>query len=125
VSRLNAPRTIDYEFRVFEHDDWVWLYDESARSYPCTAQPHIDAEPLYPAYSRIDDCDERTAACEAAYDEAPPEPGLFLVGRPTGTFAQPTPAMKGSLLVMTLPFDMDEREAWDEAREDAQGNCLI
>ncbi|NBT36216.1 MAG: hypothetical protein EBT03_11910 [Betaproteobacteria bacterium] len=44
---LNDPRTIPYAFRVVEIDGIVWLYDDSERTYICSAVPCIFAEPLY------------------------------------------------------------------------------
>lgn len=55
MGRLNAPRQIPYEFHVFEWDGMVWLFDQSERQFPCTAVPHIYAEPLYWVDS---ECDE-------------------------------------------------------------------
>ena len=33
--KLNAPREIPYAFRVVAFDEWVWLYDDSERSFIC------------------------------------------------------------------------------------------
>ncbi len=43
---LNDPREIPYEFRTFQFDGEAWLVDWSSRSYPCTATPHVWAQPV-------------------------------------------------------------------------------
>ena len=45
---LNGPREIDYKFRVFLSQEWVWLYDASEVTYACSLTPSIYAEPMYP-----------------------------------------------------------------------------
>ena len=99
---LNAPRNVDYDFRVFEHEGIVYLYDESAREYPCTAAPHIYAEPLY---------------AQDGSDIDGAEPGLWRVA-----FRDKTPAMDGSAPVDFVDKAIDEHEAWAEAREEAHAN---
>lgn len=102
---LNAPRAIPFDFRVFALDGVAWLYDDSSRSYPCTATPHVYAEPLY----WLDgDC-----------DEVLPDGALF-----TASIVE---------ALDTVPIDMDddvaieteEQAAWDAAREEACANCRI
>ena len=100
---MNETRTVPYDFRVFEMDGVVWLYDESSRTYPCTSTPHVYAEPLY--------------ACDGS-DIWPLDPGLFAVARGAD------PAFPGEA-VMVIPAEEEEREAWDDARGEAQANHLI
>lgn len=103
---LNDPRAIPYAFRVFALDGVAWLYDDSSRSYPCTATAHIYAEPLY--------------WLDGECEEVLPDGALFLA-RDVETFD-------------TLPLDLDEDDvavetqeqaAWDAAREEACANCRI
>lgn len=104
MSKLNDPRAIDYQFRVFLREDIVWLYDEASRTYPCTATPHIYAEPLY-------DVDgEDISGCS---------PGYFSVSRGAD------PAIAGSAMVVSYPKETTEYEAWDDAREEAHANHRI
>ena len=102
MGKLNAPREIPYVFKVVEIDGWVWLYDDSEYTYLCTSTPALFAEPLYPVNG--DDMDDW------------PDAGYFDVG-----FV----ALREPVEVGSWPFDTEHKEAWDEAREDAQGNCRI
>ena len=105
---LNEPRFIPYEFRVFEFDGLVWLYDASERTYPCTATPHIYAEPLY---CNMPEHAESGCDC-SAFGE-----GALFQERDVDAFK--------SFAVCTIAASVPEREAWDDAREDANGNCRI
>lgn len=107
---LNDPRTIPYEFRVFEMYGWAWLYDESERQYPCTATPHIYAEALYPV--------SEEAVAEFDHYGLYPDEILLSVGR--GGLG-----VEDSLELMGVDFDVEREEAWGDARENACGNCLI
>lgn len=102
---LNAPRTIPFDFRVFELDGIVWLFDDSSREYPCTATPHVYCEPLY----CLDDSDLDGL-----------DGGLMLASQVQ------------ALETVQVPLDSDatapevsDREAWDAAREEALANYLI
>ncbi len=97
---LNDPRTIPYEFRVFRCDGWIWLYDNSSRSYPCTATPHIYAEALYTDDGR---------------DEPSPDGSLFTAAQVDG-FEQ---AAIDILHVEDIAPDVPESAAWDTASEAA------
>jgi hypothetical protein len=101
---LNDPRTIPYNFRVFAFDGWCWLYDDSERTYICSATPMIYAESLYP----LGDDDD-------AYDYRP-DPDYF--------GASDIERME-SFEIGTAPEDEDRESAWDDAREEANGNCRL
>ena len=108
MTRLNAPRTVPYAFHVVEIDDWAWLFDDSERTYVCSAQPMIWAEPLYSVDCRRE-CDR---------DHEYPDPGYFAESAKTGA--------------VPIPIDPDDSapdvprdQAWDAAREEAQANHRI
>lgn len=105
MGKLNEPRNIPYDFKVFELDGVVWLFDDSSREYPCTATKHIYAEPLY---LKTDDEGRDVSFIEPAY---------FLERdvEPLKTYKVPVEFGVGE----------DEREAWDGAREEALANYLI
>ena len=117
---LNAPRTIPYAFRVFEREGWAWLYDESERTYCCSFQPSIYAEPLYPVPPK--GCVDPEAYDQDAYD-CPPEAGYF------GTSRGADPAITGSIAIdldsEDVAPDVSEHDAWDLAREEANANHRI
>ncbi len=104
---LNAPRVHPYEFRVVAFDDWVWLYDDSERTYICDQVPKILLEPLY---SMLDD--EPEYIPETDYWDAREVEKLDSI------------AIDNLHPDDTAP-DVEEREAWDAAREEAQGNHRI
>jgi hypothetical protein len=103
---LNEPRKVDYDFRVFLFEEWVWLYDESERTYACSTVPSIYAEPVYPC--QPDD---------EGYDDVP-DPMYF----DTSMMEEHIP--KGEQAeIEKYPFgEFGDREAWDEAREEACAN---
>ena len=106
---LNDPREIDYDFKVFEMDGWVWLFDDSERTYPCTTRPHIWAEAAYPL------CDT-----EAEHDEAMeywPDGGYFLS-------SEVEKVETVEVLVVDHTEETD-KTAWDDARDEANGNHRI
>lgn len=102
---LNDPRAIDYAFKVVVFDEWVWLFDDSSRTYLCEARPSIYMEALHP----FTDSEERDE--ELMYDH--PDPTYLHAS--DGVF-------KDAVSVDTWPMDLDEEEAWNEAREEANGN---
>ena len=105
---LNDPREIDYAFRVVEFDEWIWLYDDSSRTYLCEARPSIYMEALYPS------CED-----EERFDE-------LLMCYPDAAYLHDSDKVfTGSVEVDAWPMDLDEVEAWDEAREEANGNCRL
>lgn len=106
MSKLNAPRTIPYEFRVFELDEWVWLYDESERTYICSAVPMIFAEPLY--------------TLSEDGDDSPPDGDYF---SETTVRAQKNVGIKLDR-EWTAP-EVPYREAWENAFEEASINRRI
>jgi len=110
---MNGARELPYEFRVVEVLGWVWLYDNSSRTYCCTSTPSVFAEPLYPI-----EAEETEDSWEYPLDSA-----YFEVSRS---------CEEG--LLGSLPVEMDsewtaqdvsEKDAWDAAREEAQGNHLL
>ena len=103
---LNQPRTIPYQFRVFQVDDIAWLTDMSEVTYPCTATPHLYCEALY----TLSDSD----------DYYLPDPSLFLE----------RDVASRALHEVTLHTDdelpeTDSKTAWDAAREAANQNHLV
>ena len=103
MSRLNAPRDVPYEFRVVEIEGWVWIYDDSERTYICSFVPMIWAEPIYP----MDRADDGYDWPESDYWEARKVEGLH------------------SESVDTYSVEVDREEAWDDAREEACANCRL
>ena len=108
---LNDARKVPYEFRVVEIYGWVWLYDNSERSFVCDQVPKIYLESLYPVE------DDGTGA---SWLDVPEEdyfgaveieklPSFAVLTRHPDDFAPSAP----------------RREAWDAAREEANANRLI
>ena len=100
---LNAPRTLPFAFRVVEIDGWAWLFDDSERTYICSANPTIWAEPLY--------------SIDGDYEEEYPESSYFGASDPAFAKAEEVPVEFGA--------DADDVEAWDDAREEANANHVI
>ena len=98
---MNEPRKIDYEFKVFLWERWVWLFDDSERTYTCSITPLIYA---YPLYSIDWDTDY------------PPEPTYF---------GQETIDSSEQEDVMTIEFSEENKDAWDTAMEEAQANRRV
>ena len=104
---LNKPRPSDlaYAFRTFLREGMVWLYDDSERTYPCTATPHIYGVALYEVdVTRAARENERWGPTAPLGDEK--IDALFKVSR----FKEP--AVDGSALVVTVPGDVKECDAW-------------
>ena len=109
MPRLNAPREIPYDFHVVKFDCFVWLYDESQRTYICSATPMIYVEALY---------------WDGPEDEEPDNhPDPTYIGESTLALGKALDQVEK--VPVECPFDMDEKEAWDVAREEANANCLI
>ena len=106
---LNEARRSAFYFYVFEHDGYAWIYDDSTRTFACSSTPSVYAEVLYPINRDDDD------------DGIYPDPAYFTVNR----FIDDGPQMKGAVKVVMIDADVPEREAWDEAREEACANCRI
>jgi len=102
---LNDPRTIPYAFRVVEIDGEVYLYDDSSRTYCCSATPAIFVEHLY-----------------GLTEEWAEDPYYF---DPSYFDARTIERLESIPVPVDCPADMTEEEAWDAAREEARGNCLI
>lgn len=98
---LNAPRTIPYDFKVFEMEGVVWLFDDSSRHYLCSAQAMIWADTLY---WLDDDCDDDLL---------------------DGEYFDPDVVKEAKTVPGEYPFDMSEEEAWQNAREEANANHLL
>lgn len=101
---LNTPRTINYQFKVFEFDGFVWLFDDSARTYLCSSEPTVFAEPLYMLDS-VDGMDDL------------PDPTYFTADR----IVYPISIQKDEDFASDIP----ENIAWATAREIAHANYLI
>jgi hypothetical protein len=104
--KLNAPREIPYAFRVVAFDEWVWLYDDSERSFICDTAPKVFMEPLY----TLEDEDPRVYR-DANYFHARSIEKLETFPVPLGD--------------EDTAIDVPRKDAWDAAREEAQGNCLV
>ena len=104
MSNLNAARELPYDFRVFELDGLVWLVDWSERTYPCSTRPHCFCEAIY-------DLDGEDYDHDPAYLLSSELEGLELI--------------ELHLDPDDVAPDMDEREAWDTAREEAHANHRI
>lgn len=109
---LNEPRKIPYDFRVFEQEGVAWLFDDSERQYPCTATPHVYAEPLY-----YTDREPSSNGC----DDPLPDPCLFLAS---------DVARREHEKIDNLDADdvcpaADPQEAWDAARDEACANHRV
>lgn len=102
---LNAPRTIPYAFKVAEIDGLAWIFDDSARTFICSASPCIYAEPLY------------WLGDEDAIDEPLPDPDYFSAS--LGAFSD---AVALDLDSEDTAPEVPESEAWDTAREEAHAN---
>ena len=102
---LNAPRTIPFDFRVVEWDGWIWLFDDSERTYICSAQPMIWIAPLYPVEQDDDSGFEY------------PDPDYISASDEAFAKAGKVPVEFGA--------DADSTEAWDDAREEANANYLL
>jgi len=98
---LNEPRKIPFDFRVVEFDGYVWLYDNSERSYLCSAQPTIWLEPLYEVDGDSEDY---------------PDPCYVDAG---------AKCFEGSQKVLNAEAEEDPKDAWDSAREEAQANHIL
>ena len=105
MGKLNAPRDLPFAFRVVAFDGVAWLYDDSSRTYPCTATPHIYMEPLY------------AIGHEDVYL---PDAGLF-----RACDIESRPSHEVPLDSEYTAIDAAPVSAWDAAREEAQANCLI
>ncbi len=105
MGKLNAPREIDYDFKVVEFDEWVWLYDDSERTYPCCPTPHVYIETLY------------WNGDEDEHPDYTPDPGMLTE---TQLRDLPIESVPGE-----YPSTMTRQEAWEAAREEACGNCLL
>jgi hypothetical protein len=105
VSRLNAPREIPYDFRVTEKDGWAWLFDDSSRTYACSATPLIYCEALY----AVDEDDD--------WDGTYPDPGYWAASDIDVKSAPKVP--------VSCAHGVPRQDAWDLASEEAQANCLL
>jgi len=99
---LNKPRTIPFDFQVVEIDGWVWLFDNSERTYLCSAFPNIWAEPLYSLGE--DETDH-------------PESDYFPENVLECNEAKAVPVDNDA--------ELNPVEAWDDAREEANANHIL
>lgn len=123
---LNQPRSIPYAFRVCEFDGWVWLYDDSSRTFIASLTPTIFVEPLYPVPSPpegIEWTDEqREAAYMDAYDSVPDSD--YYEARFIERFSWVAIPLNDDEEAADWSED-GERIAWDSARDSAVSNCRI
>jgi len=108
---MNGPRSLPYAFRVVEVLGWAWLYDNSSRTFCCTSTPSVYAEALYPIEDEVDEW------------AAPPDPAYFQVSRACEEGLPDSIAVE--LDAEWIGVDVEEKDAWDAAREEAQGNHLL
>ncbi len=104
MGKLNEPRTIPYDFRVIAWEGVAWLLDNSTRTYICSAEPMAYIEPLY---WLDNECDEIL----------PEETYIPIRDLPNDN---DMPKVYGE-----WGAEVEEKEAWDEARESACANCVI
>lgn len=105
---MQRERKLPYEFRVVEVLGWVWLYDNSSRSYCCSSTPTVWAEPLY----AID-----------GEEEYPIDSAYFEVSRSCEEGLPSSVPVEIDAEYISL--EVSEQDAWETAREVAQGNHLI
>jgi hypothetical protein len=118
---MNEPRTLPYAFRVFEFAGGVYLYDDSVRSFPCTAVPHIAAEELYGLCNCGDeDGDCGDVVCCRCNNGVREGDALFLARDVEGRESFPI-ELDDEYAAAAVP----EGVAWDAAREEANANCRI
>jgi hypothetical protein len=110
MSKLNAPRTIPYDFKVVAVDGWVWLYDDSERTYICSATPTVFMEALYPQNESEDG--HEYAQC--------PDPNYF-----DARDISKLESVSLELKAEEVTPDIEHDEAWDMAREEAHANYRI
>ena len=109
---LNQPREIDWDFRALLWEGWVWLYDESSRTYVCSMTPSIYVYPLYPV--KVED------------DGYPPEP-TYIDARSLSEFdTEPVIALSHCAWEDEgITNEQAENEAWATAMEEAYANHPI
>ena len=109
---LNQPRAIDYEFKVLRWEGWVWLFDDSCRTYACSTIPSIYLYPLYPV--------------DESESEYPPDPTY--IGEELMSSCETVFVMSFGYLYWTEE-GIDEKDAelgaWELAIEEAQSNHYI
>jgi hypothetical protein len=137
MNRLNAPRTVPYKFQVVEFDGIAWLFDNSTRTYICDRVPKILMEPLYATCPSEDQECPKCLAGTIGYENGEAvcrgECGSTWVEDISGL--EPDYFGEFSIHGLTcyhVPLDdeyitpdIDEKEAWDDAREEAHANHLI
>lgn len=106
MGELNAKRELPYNFKVFEMDGAVYLFDDSSREYPCTPQPHVYIEALY----WVD------GECEEPCDYTG-----YLLERDFATIATTSLELDPE----DVTPDIEDRVAWDTARDEAHCNHYI
>jgi hypothetical protein len=109
---LNAPRTIPYAFRVVEYDGAAWLFDDSSRTFICSFQPTIFMEPLYPLALTDEEHEE--------WYMSHPDADYF-----DARTIERLPSVPVPLWEDDITPDVEEKIAWDTAREAAQANHLL
>jgi hypothetical protein len=137
MGRLNAKRTIPYDFHVVEFDHEAVLIDASEHIYPCSTRPHFDFESLYeliPSEGDVcwrDGCegvieedeweDPFCPVCEGDYDGLSKlSPGMLLVSA-----MDMSKAIKVEMDDEDVAPDVPREEAWEMARDDAQSNHYL
>lgn len=120
MGKLNASRDIPYQFKVVLFDEWVWLYDDSVRTYIASSTPTMYLEPLYyvgPA--RILEGDDE-AEEPPDWDGPYPDP-TYLSAYSFGELETADVSLDEEWTAPTCP----EADAWDAAREEARANHIL
>ena len=94
-------------------------YDDSARTFPCTFIPHIYAEPLYFTPTQEEEGNEEFE-CSGSYENPLPDGSLF-----RAQTIEALDSVNVELYDDDIEPDIEEIDAWETAREEAQANHYI
>jgi len=105
IVAINDPRKIDYDFKLLLYDEWVFLFDDSERSFLCSSIASVYLVPVFKAGT------------------SPWETDTLYVEQPEICYTDPLYMRACDLhhypKVDLIPVDKDEDNdhAWDEAHE--------